>query len=210
MNDKRLVFFDVDGVLIHGYHARPELRKCWDENIEHDLGIDREHFTQNFIFGIFTQRVVIGEMDLKLALSEYLSSVKSPVTAAELVDYWLENDSTVNDSLIEKIKLLKECGQVQLLIATNQEHYRADYLMKQIGFNQYFSDIFHSARIGYIKPDRNYFAGVMQKIGESSRPPIFFDDKQNIVDAAIDFGWEAHQFDGVDDLNKSSFIRSLL
>ncbi|NDC56614.1 MAG: haloacid dehalogenase, partial [Alphaproteobacteria bacterium] len=37
-----MIFFDVDGVLIHGYHARPELRQCWDENLPRDFGIDRE------------------------------------------------------------------------------------------------------------------------------------------------------------------------
>ena len=32
------VLFDVDGVLVHGYHAKPEFRKCWDENLERDFG----------------------------------------------------------------------------------------------------------------------------------------------------------------------------
>ena len=38
----RAVLFDVDGVLVHGYHARPELQLRWDENLLEDLGIDPE------------------------------------------------------------------------------------------------------------------------------------------------------------------------
>ncbi|MDF2983165.1 MAG: hypothetical protein K0Q69_2937, partial [Devosia sp.] len=30
---ERTVLFDVDGVLVHGYHARPEKQIRWDENL---------------------------------------------------------------------------------------------------------------------------------------------------------------------------------
>jgi putative hydrolase of the HAD superfamily len=34
------IFFDVDGVLIGGWHSMPERRKRWDVNLKQDLGID--------------------------------------------------------------------------------------------------------------------------------------------------------------------------
>jgi putative hydrolase of the HAD superfamily len=96
------------------------------------------------------------------------------------------------------------------LIATNQEHNRANYLMNELGFSNYFDEIYHSAKIGFAKPNRSYFEKVMEFVGELDEPPIFFDDTQSVVDAANDFGWEAHQFDDIKDLNKSSLIASLL
>ena len=34
------IFFDVDGVLIHGWHAKPERRRPWDATLQQDLGVD--------------------------------------------------------------------------------------------------------------------------------------------------------------------------
>jgi putative hydrolase of the HAD superfamily len=206
---KRAVFFDVDGVLIHGYHAKPELRKFWDERIEQDLGVNREHFKENFIYRSFIHEVLIGKKDLNTALSEYLATVNNPTSADVLSAYWLKNDSNVNVELIDKIKVISNSEKVRLYIATNQEHLRANYLMTNLGFSEYFEDIFHSARINHIKPDKAYFDGIMKILGEFDEPPIFFDDTQAVVDVANNYGWEAHQFDNVDDLKKSNFINSL-
>jgi putative hydrolase of the HAD superfamily len=56
----RAVIFDVDGVLVHGYHARPERTRRWDENLLADLGVDPDRFREEFIFDIFITRVVTG------------------------------------------------------------------------------------------------------------------------------------------------------
>ncbi len=44
------IFFDVDGVLIDGWHADETRRKPWDTTIEADLGVDRKAF-QRLFFG---------------------------------------------------------------------------------------------------------------------------------------------------------------
>lgn len=206
----RIVFFDVDGVLVHGYHAKPELRKCWDENMELDLGINRMHFKENFIFDVFVKEVIVGVTPLKAALNDYLLSISSNIKAEDFIKYWLSHDANVNTALIQKVEALKQTNRVRLLIATNQEHNRANYLMNELGFSNYFDDIYHSAKVGFAKPNRSYFEKIMASVGNLDEPPIFFDDTQSVVDAANDFGWEAYQFDGVNDLNKSPLIASLL
>lgn len=206
----RTVFFDVDGVLIHGYHAKPERRICWDENLERDLGVNREHFKENFIFGPFVNEVIIGKRDVSEALNSYFQSIDKTVDVKAFLTYWLTNDSNVNKDLLDKIRILRGSKMVHLAIATNQEHKRANHLMKNLGFSDVFDDIFHSARIGHRKPDREYFEEVMHIIGNQEDPPIFFDDTQSVVDAANNFGWEAYQFDDITDLYKSPFIKKLL
>ena len=39
----RALVFDVDGVLVHGYHARPERQRRWDENLLADLSSGVDH-----------------------------------------------------------------------------------------------------------------------------------------------------------------------
>ena len=43
----RAVLFDVDGVLVHGYHARAERQRRWDEHMQADLGIGYLIITHN-------------------------------------------------------------------------------------------------------------------------------------------------------------------
>lgn len=42
------VLFDVDGVIIDGWHENPKLRKSWDASIRTDLGVDRAMFQHLF------------------------------------------------------------------------------------------------------------------------------------------------------------------
>ena len=206
----RNILFDVDGVLIHGYHAREDLRRCWDENLTQDLGICRERFKTEFIFGPFIKEVITGKTDLHDALSQALPTLGYTDDAQTVIDYWLKNDSHINTYLIEKVKMLKNSGKVRLFIATNQEHTRAAYLMKELGVEKGFEDIFHSDRIGIDKPDPAYYAHVSNLLPASTMPPIFFDDTPAVVEGARAHGWDAYAFNGIENLNDSDFVRGIL
>ena len=211
VNQKTYILFDVDGVLVHGYHAKPELQKCWDENMEQDLGICRAAFKTEFIAGVFVDEVLVGKRDLKDALAEVLPRIGYQGDVQRVIDYWLQHDSNVNHELFPYIKTLKSSGNAALYIATNQEKNRAQYLMNDLSFGQYFSDIYYSGRVGYLKPDPAYYAFIENDLGLASQDRIiFFDDTQAVVDGALEAGWEAHQFDGVDDLFKSETVCRLL
>jgi putative hydrolase of the HAD superfamily len=209
--EKQIIFFDVDGVLVHGYHARTELRKCWDENIERDFGINRERFAKEFIFGPFIQSVIVGTTSLQEELKNWLPKFGYNGDPQIFLDYWLQKDANENSALIAQIKRLKEKADVRLFIATNQEHNRAKYLMEQMGFASYFEDIFYSARVGARKPDRAYFDWISHRLNiTGQQKPIFFDDTPAVVKAARDYGWEAIEFLDVNDLYQSSYIRGIL
>lgn len=52
----RALFFDIDGVLVHGYHHNPERTRRWDATLLDDLGVEPARFTQEFIFDIFVKK----------------------------------------------------------------------------------------------------------------------------------------------------------
>jgi putative hydrolase of the HAD superfamily len=83
----RAVLFDVDGVLVHGYHARPERQVRWDENLLADLGVDPDGFRTEFIYGIFVKQVVIGRMSLIEALERTLPALGYKGSAMQFVAY---------------------------------------------------------------------------------------------------------------------------
>ena len=201
----RAIFFDVDGVLIHGYHAKPEKRVCWDKDLERNFGITRENFIKNFINGPFVNEVLVGKRDLIDALDDVLPQIGYHGGGQNLADYWLRNDSCINFELIDKIKEIKLLEKADLYIATNQEHYRARYLMKELGFEKIFKDIFYAAQIGCLKPHPDYFQYI-ENVLNLLQPPIFFDDTPAVVEGACAAGWEAYLYEDTQSLLNSPYI----
>ena len=203
------LLFDVDGVVIHGYHANPDLRRCWDEDLEKDLGIRRQDFQDHFIRGSFHSEVLIGRLDLHTALENVSPSIGYSGDPNTIINYWMERDAVITPGILPLIERLSSTPGVSLFLATNQEPVRARYLMEVVGLGSLFKDIFKSARLGVLKPDPRFFEAIEQLMG-SKEKPVFFDDNQEVVEAARAAGWEAHQFDRPEDLMKSSLVSNLL
>lgn len=208
---RRVILFDVDGVLIHGYHARLEYRRCWDENLARDFGIDRARFTEEFIRGPFVQKVLTGALALQDALAEILPQFGYHGPPQPLIDYWLRHDAAVNHDLLALVKRIKAAETATLFIATNQEHNRAGYLMHELGFATCFKDIFYSARVGVLKPDRRYFDWIAHKLALPDHcQPLLIDDTPEVVAAARAYGWQALEFTTAAELERQPLFRAVL
>jgi putative hydrolase of the HAD superfamily len=207
----RAVLFDVDGVLVHGYgYGNNPSQKRWDEALQEDLGIDPERFQREFIYDVFIKKVIIGKMALIEALDRVLPSLGYKGSPLTFIQYWLRNDSHINQPLIDLVKKLKEAAAPPLYLATNQEHMRAWWLWDTMGLGELFDDIFYSARLGVAKPDRGFYRDVMKRIGPQTEPPLFFDDSETNVKAARSHGWEAVLFVELEDFTKHPWIAERL
>ena len=204
------ILFDVDGVLVHGYHAKPAFSRHWDEQLETDFGISRSDFRDRFIRTVFESEVLTGQLTLYEALEAVLPTIGHDGDPQKLIDYWMQRDAVVTPGLLPYVERLHSCPSVRLFIATNQEPVRASYLMNTMGFRRYFQDIFNSARLRILKPDPRFFVRIEELLGRPNEKPIFFDDRENVVEAARAAGWDAHQFDRPEDILKSKRIVSLL
>ena len=207
----QVILFDVDGVLIDGYHYRPEYRKCWHKNLKEDFGIDPEYFSNTFFHDPYSTKVLMGKMDLREALKEWLPSAGYFGDVNKFIKYWLENDSALNMRLIEKIKYLKKSNTVRLFIATNQEKNRVDYLMNTLGLSAFFDDIFYSAKLQAMKPSKEYFDYISDYLNLSDyNKPIIFDDTPKVIEYANLIGWHGYEFIDADSVKKSPFVNKIL
>lgn len=210
------VFFDVDGVLIEGWHVDEALRKPWDATLEADLGVDRRAF-QNLFFGTFGDQssslmyeCLTGRCDLKDALGKVLPKLGYKGSGEAFIRYWLEKDSNVNSEVLRLVQKIREINGVQLFIATGQEHYRADYLWNDLGFSRYFDGMFYSAKIGFPKKDRRFFEAINRALNIApEEKPLFFDDQPEIVKLAGNAGWDATTFRSVKDIQDHPFLSHL-
>jgi putative hydrolase of the HAD superfamily len=206
----RAVFFDVDGVLVHGYHARPDLTRRWNENLLADLGVDPDRFNNEFIFDIFIKKVVVGEMSIIDALDRRLPGLGYRGSPMTFLHYWLSHDSVLNTELIDIVRRLKARDDIKLYIATNQDHTRAQWLWHTLGMGEMFEDIFYSARAGIRKPEKGFFDFIDHRIGPQSEPPLFFDDTPKVIDGARSHGWEAVLFNTMPDCASHRWVAERL
>ncbi len=210
------VFFDVDGVLIRGWHAKPERRRPWDATIRADLGIDGEVvrrllFESNTAAPSAYHACAIGDYDLKDVLAKILPRAGYRGTVDAYLRYWFEHDAVVDEPVLEAVRHLGRHAEVELHIATIQEHHRAAFLWNEVGFREHFRDIWYSARVGHLKYELEYFAVVNEALGIApGERPLFFDDTPEVVATARRAGWDAQLFDSVADLHRHPRLRHLL
>jgi len=212
------LFFDVDGVLIDGWHANAALRKPWSDSLEADLGVNVKDFEAVFFVIAEGERIsimdscVMGKRDLKEALQTVLPTLGYQGSVDDFVSYWFEKDSNINLEVFDIVAQLKAIPEVELFVATGQEHYRALYLWDQLAFSSHFERIFYSANIGYLKSNTKFFEVINTELGiaELVQTPLFFDDSEAVVEAAIEAGWEGVVFNSVDDLRQHPRISELI
>jgi putative hydrolase of the HAD superfamily len=211
------LFFDVDGVLIDGWHCRPERRKPWDADIERDLGVDRAVFARK-LFAPSADgdppamlACVGGKRDLKDVLAEILPATGYRGSVDAFVRYWLEKDSNLNRDLFAVVERLARHPRVDVYLATGQEHHRAAYLWNELGWRAHFKDIFYSAKLGHLKETPEFFGAINRALAIAPGDrPVFFDDREDIVSLARDAGWDACVFDTLDDVIGHPRLKHLL
>ena len=211
------IFFDVDGVLIDGWHTKVERRKRWDTSLRQDFGIDPQELQQKFFqsptgkFPSLMHACVSGECDLKEALSAILPSVGYERSIDAFVAYWFEKDSNINRDVFDSVKSLAGHADVNLYLATGQEHYRAAYLWNDLGFNEQFKDIFYSAKVGHLKNTPEFFQRINSLLGiVAGERPLYFDDDEEVVRLACKAGWDACLFETIGDLRNHPRLQGLL
>lgn len=201
------IFFDVDGVLIDGWHADPALRKPWDLTIEQDLGVDRAAF-ENLMFGLPAGRdapliseCVRGRLPLEDALASVLPQVGYRGAVEDFIAYWFERDSNRNAAVFALVEQLAAHPQIELYVATAQEHRRARHLWDELGFSRLFAEIFYSARLGCLKKSPRFFEAINEELSiGADESPLFFDDQPAIVALAREAGWDAVHFTDAGDI----------
>ncbi|WHO73296.1 HAD-IA family hydrolase [Rhizobium sp. BT03] len=185
----KVLMVDVDGVLIHG---RPADGLPHFTFLERDLGLRPELLQQEF-FQTCWGDIIVGRAALEPSLAEVLATIAPHLSAATLIDYWFENDSRLDLTLLEELAALRQSG-VTLFLATNQEHRRARYLMEQAGLGAHVDGIFYSAALGHSKPSPDFFRLATERASALPGEIAFIDDMVVNVEAARQFGWHAAQW----------------
>ena len=163
---------------------------AWQAEFEADLGVSAGVFTE-FMFsdGKFNA-VLNGERDLLDLLTDYTKTHAIPHAPEAVLDYWLAKDAVVDTQVLG---WLTACP-VQGVIATNNEHRRADYMWETLGFKAHMAKIFASGPLGVKKPDGRFFAAIEEWSGLAPADILLIDDAEKNIHAANARGWQTFHF----------------
>lgn len=181
----KAVLFDVDGVLLIG--------ERWDKELASTYGITPDALA-SFFAGPF-QRCLVGEADLKAELAPYLPRWGWQHSIDDFLSYWFRQ-YVVNKPLLRAIGRLRQRG-LACYLATQQEGYRAAYLLHELGFAHCFDGMFSTAGLGCLKREARFFTAIVDSL-QAYRPAeiLFWDDTPAHVATARSVGLQAEVYRG--------------
>lgn len=191
----KAVCFDADGVVVNPQMQFAALR-------ETRFGISKD-MAAPFYEGIFNE-CLTGKADLMMVLPPFLKQWNWEGSVEEFVALWLKTEHLIDARLISTIKKLREDGIICCL-ATSQEQHRADYMKKEMGFQDIFDHMFFSCEMGAQKPDEDFFRLIETRLQLPGESILFWDDRSRNVDGARARGWKAEVY-----INYPLFIKELL
>jgi putative hydrolase of the HAD superfamily len=182
----KAIIFDVDQVLVNIEG------KYFTHHLEDEFGIPRS-VTLPFFENEFSE-CIIGKKDLKKILPKYMKIWGWKGTLEELLHYWHSKEHTLNEPLMDELDGYKE-KDLKLYLATNQEKYRMEYILNDMGFGKIFDYAFASAHLGESKPAQAYFHKILEKlVVYEPQELLFWDDRPENVAAAKEVGLHAEQY----------------
>ncbi len=176
----KAILFDAVGVLIHSVMFSDRLA------VEH--GISKEQ-TNRFFDGPFKE-CRLGNADLKEVIQPYLIEWGWDKGVDAFLDYWFKSEHIIDEKLIQFVQELRAKGII-CVVATNQEKHRAEYMLEKMNFAKSFDKLYASAHIGYKKPNAEFYTKVIEDLGIEKTEALFFDDSEENVYSAEQFGMNA-------------------
>jgi putative hydrolase of the HAD superfamily len=176
----KAVIFDLDGVIAIS-----------DKRFSDRLGMSQE-LQDDFFKGKFLD-LLIGRGDLKEELKEYIEKWGWKGSVEELLEFWFHGEHVIDERVIDVIRELRKKG-IKTYLATNQEKYRTEYAINEMGLGEVFDTIFSSSGVGHLKKDDAFWQVVLQRIPAKPGEILYWDDSQDYLEAAASAGIQAELY----------------
>ena len=138
----------------------------------------------------------MGKADLKEELLKYLTKWGWKKSVEEFLEYWFAHGTELNVEVMRRVDELRAKG-IKCYLATDQEKYRAKYILETVGLGEHFDGSFFSYELGSSKSQKKFFKKISQILGVKPEEMEFYDDEGENVRAAKEAGVKGKLFTSV-------------
>lgn len=179
------VIYDTDGMIIHR-------EMYFSERLAKDFFIPLKAITP--FFKNEFQSCLVGRSDLKQEIQKYLSIWNWTKTVDDLLAFWFQSESALNQDMLDHVTLLRAQG-IRCYLGTNNEKYRVQYLRQDLDLEKSFDGIFASSSIGFRKPQIEFWQAVENGLGNLDKNQVIvWDNEIKNVESAKEFGFQAELY----------------
>jgi len=187
----KAIVFDLDGMVYI-------VEELFSTHFSREFNVPLEEILEFFKKDFHTCQE--NKVDMKEALKKYLQKWKWTQGVDKLLKYWYE-EGGLNKEMINIIKKLRKRGIICIL-CTNNEKYRMNYIKKKYKIDEIFDYIITSCDIGVRKPNKRMLDKILEITKLRQEEIVFFDDKQEVVDAIKELGFVSLIYKDMDDFKK--------
>ena len=188
MKKPKAIIYDNDGMVTHGGRFSEEYTK--------EFRVDTVVIAPFFEGPL--KKCQVGIADLKEELAKVVDAWRWKGTVDELMQYWFAIGDTPHEDVYASISKLKEQGLV-VCLATNNEKYRTQYLIRKLAYDKIFDEVFSSAELGAYKQSAEGAEKIYQRLkgkyGILDKEEIlYWDDREKNVENLNIMGFNTQQY----------------
>jgi putative hydrolase of the HAD superfamily len=183
---------DVDGVILDDALGGSAY---WKSIFGEKFGVNADLLRTEF-FGPAWSGVIRGQIPIESALKEAITALGWTMTVDQVLNSWFEDDYFPDNEVIAAANGWVHQG-ARLVLVTNQEHRRTEFLRPRLSELLPLSDFIYSAAIGFVKEEREFYTIADTQLGTLgiTGAVVFVDDTLENVEAARSHGWRGILFD---------------
>jgi HAD superfamily hydrolase (TIGR01509 family) len=183
------VLFDLGGVLIDVDQSRIFA------GLAVQAGLDQTEIRAKVLAKFPLQDEFIVQEYLPDRLTKEINqSLGTSLTQEQVVNAFNAELGNTIETTAQLLPMLRTRTKVGCLSNTNSIHW--EHMLRSYSFMSHFDRRFASQIIGHAKPGAQIYRSVLELLDAMPQQLLFFDDKQENVDAAARLGWHARLYSG--------------
>lgn len=197
------VLIDLDNVLLTTFEKGNDNSffklGYWTQNLKRDLGIE-----PSSLHTIFTHDFLVKDLDtLYMMTNLYLKSIQSNVTIKQFLNYWLKNDSSLNEEVWTWILKNHTEKKHDFYIASDQSCIRMNYLLEKFpSWKHVFKKVYTSYSLGICKNNTLFFEKILRDLNVKPTDICLVDDNPTNIETAEKLNFQTILFTNLLDLKK--------
>lgn len=139
-----------------------------------------------------------GEISPEIFGRQFAEELGVSISSTKMVELWASWEAGPKSGAVELLASLRDQHSIACLTNNNAIHW--ERLSTHYGIRELFQRCYLSHEIGLMKPDPRIFKHVIEDLDTSAAAITYFDDRRDIIDAALACGLNAHQVSGPGDI----------